>query len=547
MVSPSHPSKDRIQPAEALEFPGDPISLESKFYIERPPIEAQACAEIRQPGGLVRIKAPRKMGKSSLMLRLINQGTAWGYHTVTIDFQEADAAIFVNLEKFLRWFCIKIARQLNIEPNLDDYWDEDMGSKTSCSVYLKGYLLTQIHHPLVLVLNEVNRVFEHTKIAQDFLPLLRFWHEQARQNKTWQKLHLVAVHSTEVYISLNINQSPFNVGLALTLPEFTSEQVQDFAQRHGFNWSPSTVVALMKMIGGQPYLVHLALYHLTTQSTTLEQVLQEAPTQTGIYRHYLRSLLATLQAQPELAAAFKQVVDSQGSVCLNPISAYQLESLGLVKLEGNVCSISCELYRLYFAQNLAPDRLINSRIQQLEQENQKLQALATLDNLTQLANRHCFDNYLQVQWNQMASEAAPLSLILCNVDFFKLYNETYGHKAGDHCLQKVAEVMRQVLKRPTDLAARYEGDEFAIILPQADVTEAIEIAEEIRVILKAEKIKFNPPRIGGLPSEFVTVSLGISTIIPTDKTNVDLLLAVARKAVRRSKQDDRDRVTLAKI
>jgi diguanylate cyclase (GGDEF)-like protein len=547
MASPPHPSKDRIQSIETLDFPGDPISLNSKFYIERPPIEAQACGEICKPGSLVRIKAPRKMGKNSLMLRLINQATAWGYHTVTLDFQEADSAIFVNLEKFLRWFCTNIARQLSLESNLDDYWDEDMGSKTSCSVYLKGYLLAQLDSPLMLVLNEVNRVFEHPKIAQDFLPLLRFWHEQASQDKTWQKLHVVALHSTEVYISLNINQSPFNVGLALKLPEFTPEQVQDFAQRCGLNWSRSTVLALMKMIGGQPYLVHLALYHFISQSMTLEQLLHEAPTQTGIYRHYLQSLLATLQEQPELAAAFKQVVDSEGSVCLDPISAYQLESLGLVKLEGNVCTISCELYRLYFAQNLAPNRLINSRIHQLEQENQQLKVLATLDSLTQIANRNSFENYLQAQWNRMVSEAAPLSLILCNIDFFKLYNKLYGHEAGDNCLQKVAEVIRRVLKRPTDLAARYGGDEFAIILPQTDLTEALDIAEEIRAVMSRERIKFNTPKIGGLPSEFVTVSLGVSTIIPNDKNNATSLLAAAHKAVQKSKRDDRDRVTLAKI
>lgn len=543
MAASPHPSKNVLQTTEAPEFPGAPISIDSKFYIERPPIEARACAEISKPGGLVRIKAPRKMGKSSLMLRLIARAAAWEYRTVTVDFQEADTAIFIDLEKFLRWFCANIARQLNLEPNLDDYWDEDMGNKTSCSVYFKCYLLAQIDRPLVVVFNEVNRVVEHPKIAQDFLPLLRFWHEQAKQDRTWQKLRLVAIHSIEVFISLNINQSPFNVGLALKLPQFNLEQVQDFAQRHGLNWSRSSTLELMKMVGGQPYLVHLALYHLTLASATLEQLLQQAPTQTGIYGDHLRILLATLQAQPELAAAFKQVVDSKDSVCLDPISAYQLESLGLVNVAGNSCTVSCELYRLYFAQNLATHHLNHSQIQKLEQENQKLQALANIDKLTQLPNRNYFNNRLQAEWNRMAGSGTPLSAIACDIDYFKIYNNTYGHEAGDDCLRKVARVINGVLHRPADFAARYGADEFAIILPQTDETEAIQIAEQIRAVLATEKIKFNPPNIGGLPSQFVTVSVGVSSTIPSEQNNVDLLLEAINKAVQESKKYYRNSVT----
>jgi diguanylate cyclase (GGDEF)-like protein len=542
MAAFPHPSKERLQTAEAPEFPGAPISIDSKFYIDRPPIEARAVAEIGKPGGLVRIKAPKKMGKSSLMLRLIDRATAWEYQTVTVDFQEADTAIFNDLEKFLRWFCANIARQLNLKPNLDDYWDEDMGSKTSCSVYFKCYLLAQIDRPLVLVLNEVNRVVEHPKIAQDFLPLLRFWHEQAKQDRTWQKLRLVALHSIEVFISLNINQSPFNVGLALKLPQFTPEQVQDFAQRHGLSWSRSSTLELMKMVGGQPYLVHLALYHLTFASATLEQLLQQAPTQTGIYGDHLRVLLAKLQMQPELAAAFKQAIDSKDSVCLDPIFAYQLESMGLVNLVGNSCTVSCELYRLYFAQNLALHHLNRSCIQKLEQENQKLQALANIDKLTQLPDRDSFNHRLQAEWNRMTGEVAPISLIACDIDYFKIYNNTYGHEAGDNCLRQLARIISGVLDRPADFAARYGADEFAIILPQTDATEAIQIAEKIRSAIASAKIKFNPPSIGGLPSKFVTLSLGVSSKISDCLSNQNSLVKAANLAVKESKRH-RDCIT----
>lgn len=548
MAAIEHPPQDVIQSPLALELPGAPMPIDTRFYVERPPIEASARAAIAKPGGLVRIKAPRKMGKSSLMLRIIHQAAAKGYHTVTVDFQQADTEIFVSLDKFLRWFSANVARHLNIEPNLDNFWDEDMGSKTSCSVYFKGYLLAQIDRPLVLVLNEVNRVFEYPNIAEDFLPLLRFWHEQAKQDKAWQQLRLVVVHSTEIYISLNINQSPFNVGLSLKLPEFTPEQVEDFALRHGLNLSESAIAQLMNTIGGHPYLVHLAFYHLCSQEMTLEELLQAAPTLSGIYGDRLRSHLATLQEQPELAAAFKKVVTAVGSVGLEPLLAYQLESMGLVKLDGNTCTPSCELYRLYFRdKNLGDENYTRIRLKQLEQENQRLQALANLDSLTQVANRRYFDSYLQAECKRMARAREPLSLILCDIDYFKIYNDTYGHQAGDNCLRQVAEAIDQLLKHPANLAARYGGDEFAIVLPETDATNALQIAEEIRVGVKNLAIEFIPTRIGGFPDAVVTVSLGVACTIPSDETDVAKLFDAADTALFQSKRWQRNRVTLSEI
>ena len=154
------------------------------------------------------------MGKSSLLTRIIAHAQNRGYKTVNLDFQQAEESVFANLDKFLRWFCANISRKLDLKPMLEDYWDQDMGSKVSCTIYFEGYLLEQINSPIVLTLNEVNRVFEHPKIAQEFLPLLRCWHEQAKQVEAFSKLRLVVVHSTEIYVSLNINQSPFKCRIA---------------------------------------------------------------------------------------------------------------------------------------------------------------------------------------------------------------------------------------------------------------------------------------------------------------------------------------------
>lgn len=341
-----------------IEYPSRPVPLNSPLYINRPPIEELAYKEITKPGCVIHIKAPSNMGKSSLLNRIMACAAAQSYKIVSIDFQEADEAVFSSLDRFLRWFCVNVSRQLQITPRLDDYWDEDMGSKVSCKIYFEGYLLDTLDSPLVLALNEVNRVFEHPKIAQDFLPMLRFWHELAQQADTWQRLRLLLVHSTEVYIQLKLTQSPFNVGLSLKLPQFTSLQLQDLAGRYGLDWTEDETEKLMAMVGGHPYLVSLAFYHLKKEQVTLEELLRTAPTQAGIYSHHLRGHWAILREDAELAYSLQQAIAANGSVELEAIAAYKLESMGLVQLEGNLARVSCELYRIYFQQQMEKENKI---------------------------------------------------------------------------------------------------------------------------------------------------------------------------------------------
>ncbi len=335
--------------ANVIEFPSGSVPLHSALYIERTPLEARAYEEIEQPGSLIRIKAPHQMGKTSLMLRILARAQERGMSTVSLNFQQADRKVFSCLDRFLRWFCTNISRQLQLEPKLDDYWDEDIGSKVSCTAYLQGYILTEIDSPLVLALDEVNYIFEHPEIASEFLALLRSWHEEAKVINVWQKLRLVVVHSTEVYIPLNINQSPFNIGLPIEFTNFTKEQVQDLVQRHGLNWhGNSEVEQLMAMLDGHPYLVRIALYHLSRGDISLPKMLTEAPSLKGIYSNHLRRHLVTLQQHSELRSGLQQVIESQKSVRLKAITAYKLESMGLVKLRRDSVTVSCQLYRLYF-------------------------------------------------------------------------------------------------------------------------------------------------------------------------------------------------------
>lgn len=347
-------------PSGVLPYPDGPVPLDSPFYIDRPPIEALAYQEISQPGCVIRIRAPRGMGKTSLTLRLLTVAEAQGYRTVTLDCNQFDSALLGDLNKFLRSFCLRLAQALHLPPNLDDYWDEDIGSKLSCSFYLKTYLLRQIDTPLVLVLNEIDRFFEHTAFAQDFFPLLRSWYEESRRDSDLQKLRLVVVYSTEEYVTLDINRSPFNIGLPLRLPEFTAAQVLDLAQRHGLPWGMDEVEQLIDLIGGHPALVRVALYHICTYGLTLPQLVQGAIATGGIFRAHLWRHWVTMQQHPEMLAALRTVVlTEQGqSVILDPIQSYRLESWGLLCYEadsrsnscGNLVLPRCRLYHQYFRQ-----------------------------------------------------------------------------------------------------------------------------------------------------------------------------------------------------
>jgi hypothetical protein len=344
--------RQTIPATSALEFPDGPMGLNSPFYVERASIEADCYREILKPGSLIRIRGPRQMGKTSLLNRILAYAAQQNYRTVRMNLRQADKTVFVSLNRFLRWFCLNVSRQLNLEPRLDDYWDEEIGSKVSCTGYFQAYLLEQLDTNLVIDLDEIDTVFKYPDIAEDFLALLREWHEEAMINESWQKLRLAIAHSTEVYVSLNIHQSPFNVGLPLRLPSLTSPEVEALAQVHGLSWRPEQTEQLMAMVGGHPYLIRLALYHLARQDTTFPQLLQDAATHAGIYRDHLRRCLEQVKHQSALAIALRQVVAAQTILQLESVTVYQLDSMGLIHLNGNQVMLSCELYCQYFANNL---------------------------------------------------------------------------------------------------------------------------------------------------------------------------------------------------
>jgi len=178
----------------------------------------------------------------------------------------------------------------------------------------------------------------------------------------------------------------------------------------------------------------------------------------------------------------------------------------------------------------------------LEIANTELKRQVMLDGLTQVANRRRFDEYLKQEWQQAARHQHPLALLLCDVDYFKLYNDSYGHQAGDDCLKKIAKAMQMSVNRAEDLVARYGGEEFALILPNTSTQTALEIAEQIQTLIAELKIVHDASRV----SEYVTLSMGLcSCIPPLPVQTCDQLFKQADDALYAAKHGGRNRVVVS--
>ena len=330
-----------------LESPEGQVPLSSDLYIERDSIEALTFEEIRQPGAFIRIKAPRRMGKTSLMARILAYADSQNYHTVRLNLQSAGSPIFSSIDKFLRWFCSMITKKLELPPQLDQYWDEDIGALVSSTLYLESYILANLRQPLVLAIDELNQIFSYPTVAKDFLALLRSWHEETKDISVWKNLRFVILHSTDIYIPLETYQSPFNVGLAIELPPLGATQVEQLAQAQGLHLSALTCSKLMDICGGFPYLVRLALYHSLRHTIALESILDQALEDGGIYQSYLESQLQKIQKDPPLLQAMLHIIENIPSVFDLEISA-KLWGLGLVQNKNDRFQISCGLYQSYF-------------------------------------------------------------------------------------------------------------------------------------------------------------------------------------------------------
>ncbi len=335
----------------ALESTEGQVAIDSQFYIPSG-YEPRCYEEIKKAGSLLRIKSPHRMGKTSLMARIINHAESLGYRTAILNLEQTNQKIFADPEKFMQWFCASVGKALGVRVKTEDYWDDIFGANDNCTDYFEKYLLEINDQPLAIAIDNFDRVFNYPEIETDFCGLLRGWYERSRSHPLWGNLRLVIVHSQEPYAQRDINQSPFNVGFPVELSEFTTDQVRELVTRHKLVWSDDELNQFMELIGGHPYLVRSALYRIASRDITLAEFLRTAPTEAGIYSSYLMGHLKTLEDYPELGEAMQKVVAADEPVRLRSEISFKLDSQGLVSRIDNNVTPRCLLYKLYFRDRL---------------------------------------------------------------------------------------------------------------------------------------------------------------------------------------------------
>ncbi|WP_204106103.1 MULTISPECIES: PleD family two-component system response regulator [Spirulina sp. CCY15215] len=224
------------------------------------------------------------------------------------------------------------------------------------------------------------------------------------------------------------------------------------------------------------------------------------------------------------------------NLTFNKIQAFEVGGADYITKPFHLSEVQVRINNQLKVRSLTKELLEKNT--QLETANRKLQALVNIDGLTEVANRRHFDHCLELEWHRLDREAKPLSLIMSDIDAFKAYNDTYGHQAGDRCLQAVARGISEQLKRPCDLVARYGGEEFVIILPDTDRQGGLVVAESIRSTIQALKIT----HAHGISEKVVTLSLGLTSLIPRHNLSPSEAIARADKALYEAKTQGKNRV-----
>ena len=335
--------------AQFLELPEGTMELESKFYIERQ-LDRIALETIERQGVTVTIKGPRQMGKSSLLNRTMQAARKAGKQVVFLDFQLFERQALKDSELFFREFCTWLSDELDLEDQVDAYWQRKVGNAQRCTRYVSRHILKSVQAPIVLAMDEVESIFD-TTFRSDFFSMLRSWHNNRAIQPLWKQLDLALVTSTEPYqLIADLNQSPFNVGQIIELCDFTPAEVHDLNERHGLPLNAAQEQKLLKLVNGQPFLVRKALYLVASQQFTVADLFAKATDDRGPFGAHLRYHLFRMNNKPELVQGLMQVI--RRPCQLDEHLFFRLRGAGLVQRQGQQVIPRCPLYAAYFQEHL---------------------------------------------------------------------------------------------------------------------------------------------------------------------------------------------------
>lgn len=335
---------------ESLEAPGGVVKLRDKFYIERE-ADTYLKREIVKSGTTTTIRAARQMGKSSLMVRGMQHARQQGAKIVNLDLQRVDTDYLASLDAFLRYLAEFMVHKLRLNlAEVEKAWQGALGTQDKLTYLMEDYILPETDNAIILALDEVDRLLL-TPFHTSFFALLRSWHNSRAFDEAWDKLNMIMVISTEPYLLIDdVNQSPFNVGLELTLDDFDETLLRELNQLHGSPVSQADFPHLLMLFGGHPYLTRKALYTLLSEQMSWAELIKVAATNQGPFGDHLRRHQWLLRDEPYLRAALKQIIET--NICTEQMALFRLLQAGLIKGSGDFYICRCDLYRIYLEDKL---------------------------------------------------------------------------------------------------------------------------------------------------------------------------------------------------
>lgn len=335
-------------PRIPLEVPQGSVRIDSAYYITRSG-EIELINHIEQKGALVRIRAPRQYGKTSLLHRMMSHAYKKGYTVIPIDLQEFSDSTLSNLNELLFEFCMYIAREFDLEEKFQSQWDRTGAKKQTCTRFVEREILRRQDHPILIAIDEADRLFQFQAVSKDFFLLLRSWHERSKipMREMWDDFRLALSYSTEVKLAIqDLNASPFNVGNAKTLEAFTDEQVVELAKRHHLTFTVEELTTIKKLLMGRPYLVRRAFYLLANKNYDFLTLVEDADEVDGPYGEHLRHL-HNLVEETEGAQKTLEHILLDGK-CHQVNMGAMLKAAGIVTGEFPKYELANDLYKRFF-------------------------------------------------------------------------------------------------------------------------------------------------------------------------------------------------------
>lgn len=335
------------QPA-LLETPEGTISSESCFYVERAE-DSKALQSISHQGATIIIKGPRQMGKSSLLIRTINSVKS-ERRNAFLDFQLIDKTTLGNEDAFFRQFCWWLTDSLSLTDRVDEFWKLPLSNPLRCTRYVQQCVLQNLAQPLVLAMDEVERLFD-APFRTDFFGMLRSWHNLRQRDPLWKRLDLVLVTSTEPYQFIDdLSESPFNVGDVIELSDFDYQQVEHLNGLHGSPFPATALKSLMGLLNGHPYLTRRSLYMVSSQRIGRDELFEKATDDRGPFGDHLRYHLLRLSGKKDLIKGLQQAIVNH--MIDDDMIFFRLRGAGLVRKDGRQTYPRCKLYADYFQERL---------------------------------------------------------------------------------------------------------------------------------------------------------------------------------------------------